>query len=106
MKQYLPACCLGFFLLCICLPLSSCADGLILEPVPAYDQPRMVLPTEQPSPEPSPVTPLEIAQYQIKQNQEKFSPYLIPLSLALVLFTFFFRFLRLIYNLSTTTPDP
>jgi len=28
------------------------------------------------------------------------------LSLALVLFTFFFRFLRLIYNLSTTTPDP
>lgn len=84
--------------------MSGCVDGLVLETVPTFEQPTLVLPTQAPTPEPSPVTMLEQTHYQLRKAQ-KYLPLLGPLLVAFVLFGLFFRFLRLIYELSTTSPE-
>jgi hypothetical protein len=94
----------GILLLLLCFVLVGCADGLILEPVPSFDQPTLTLPTHAPTPAPSPVTPFEIAQAKVKEG-EQYLVYLAPVSAALFIFGLFFRFLGLIYELSTTAPD-
>jgi hypothetical protein len=93
-----------FLLALFCLVLYGCADGLVLEPVPAFDQPSLTIPIHEPSALPSPVTPFEIAQSKLKEG-EQYLPLLGPLVLVFFIVGFFFRFLRLIYELSTTAPD-
>ncbi len=87
------------------LNLPACTDGLVLDPVPEFSERQLVLPKQTPSPEPPAKTRLEKASRRLKSARTQLTPYLGTLLLALIVLAGLFRFLGLIYALSTTDPD-
>ena len=87
------------------LGLAGCTDGLVVDPVPEFSERQLVLPKQTPSPERPPKTTLEKASRRLKSAREQVTPYLGTALIVLCALVILFRFLHLIYELSTTSPD-
>ncbi len=87
---------------------AGCAEGIVLDTPERFPQNELILPTPEPTPEPSPSTPLQKIQVRFVEVKEKAAPYqgyLMPSMILLVLLAGFARFLRWIYELTTTSPN-
>lgn len=87
--------------------LPGCAEGIVLDPPERFHESEIVLPTPEPSPSPSPSTPVENIQLKVIEAAEKANKYRdlsLPIGLALAVLFGFFRLLRWIYDLTTSSP--
>lgn len=85
----------------------GCAEGIVLNPTQTFPEREIALPTPEPTPTPEPSTPVEKAQYKLEQAVEAAKPYrglFWPLLALLAVLWGFFQLLRLIFELTTTSP--
>lgn len=86
---------------------AGCAEGIVLDTPERFPQSELILPTSEPTPEPSPSTPLQKIQVRFVEVKDKAAPYqgyVMPLILGLVALAGAVRFLRWIYDLTTSSP--
>lgn len=85
----------------------GCAEGIVLNPTQSFPERELVLPTPEPTPTPEPSTPVEKAQYKLEQAVDAVKPYqglFWPILALLAVLWGFFQLLRLIFELTTTSP--
>lgn len=87
--------------------LPGCAEGIVLDPPERFHESEIVLPTPEPSPSPSPSTPVEKIQVKFLEAADKANKYRdlsLPIGAGLAVLFGFFRLLRWIYELTTSSP--
>lgn len=89
------------------LLLSACADGIILTPTQPLGESLIVLPTSEPTPEPSPSNLLEHVQVQVDKTMDlarQQRGLLWPIFLVIGVLGAFIKLFQWIYGLTTSSP--